>query len=73
MEGQAVKLRGRFTLALALAALVPISVAAVVTSQVIAASYRSDSEQRRTTAEATIQLEVKRLDGTVIETTTITK
>jgi signal transduction histidine kinase len=56
-----VKLRGRFTLALALAALVPIAVAAVVTSQVIAASYRSDSLQRRRTAEATIQIEVKRL------------
>jgi len=60
-----VKLRGRFTLALALAALVPISVAAVVTSQVIAASYRSDSQQRRLTAEATIKGEVKRLRAQV--------
>ena len=59
------KLRGRFTLALALAALVPISVAAVVTSQVIAASYRSDSEQRRRTAQATIEGEVKRLRAQV--------
>jgi signal transduction histidine kinase len=65
VEGQAVKLRGRFTLALALAALVPISVAAVVTSQVIAASYRSDSEQRRRTAQTTIQGEVKRLRAQV--------
>ena len=55
------KLRGRFTLALALAALVPIAVAAVVTTQVIASSARSDSQQRRTTAETTIQGEVKRL------------
>jgi signal transduction histidine kinase len=56
-----VKLRGRFTLALVLAALVPIAVAAVVTNQVIAVSYRSDSRQRRWTAETTIQGEVKRL------------
>jgi len=36
------KLRGRFTLALALAALVPISVAAVVTRQVIAERLSTD-------------------------------
>ena len=59
------KLRGRFTLALALAALVPISVAAVVTSQVIAVSYRSDSQQRRLTARTTIDGEVKRLRAQV--------
>ncbi len=61
------KLRGRFTLALALAALVPIAVAAVVTSQVIAASYRSDSQQRRLTAQTTIQGEVRRLRAQVDE------
>ena len=59
------KLRGRFTLALALAALAPIAVAAVVTSQVIAASYRSETEQRRRTAQTTIQGEVKRLRAQV--------
>jgi signal transduction histidine kinase len=59
------KLRGRFTLALALAALVPIAVAAVVTSQVIAVSYRSDSQQRRLTAQTTIDGEVKRLRAQV--------
>jgi two-component system, NtrC family, nitrogen regulation sensor histidine kinase NtrY len=56
-----VKLRGRFTLALALAALVPISVAAVVTRQVIAASYRTDYEERRRSAESNIERELDRL------------
>ena len=55
------KLRGRFTLALALAALVPISVAAVVTRQVIAASLRSDYQKRRLSAQAAIESEVRRL------------
>jgi len=55
------KLRGRFTLALALAALVPIAVAAVVTRQVIAASARADYRERRRTAEITLAVEVKRL------------
>ncbi|HEX2690861.1 MAG TPA: ATP-binding protein [Kofleriaceae bacterium] len=55
------KLRGRFTLTLALAALVPIAIAAVVTRQVIAASYRSDYEDRRRTAEAAVRGEVERL------------
>ncbi|MEO7736011.1 MAG: ATP-binding protein [Kofleriaceae bacterium] len=55
------KLRGRFTLALALAALVPIAVAAVVTRQVIAASYRSAYDKRRTSAEAAVRSEVERL------------
>jgi signal transduction histidine kinase len=61
VEDQAVKLRGRFTLTLALAALVPIAIAAVVTRQVIAASYRSDYEDRRRTAEAAVRGEVERL------------
>jgi len=47
-----VKLRGRFTLALALAALVPISVAAFVTRQVIAERYRTDYDRRRQAAKA---------------------
>ncbi len=55
------KLRGRFTLALALAALVPISVAAVVIRQVIAASYRSEYDKRRTSARTAVESEVKRL------------
>ena len=55
------KLRGRFTFALALAALVPIAVATVVTRQVIATSARADYQQRRQTARATIEVEVKAL------------
>jgi two-component system nitrogen regulation sensor histidine kinase NtrY len=55
-----VKLRGRFTLALALAALVPITVAAVVTRQVIAARYRANYKERRETAEANAERAVKR-------------
>nr|HEX4316951.1 ATP-binding protein [Kofleriaceae bacterium] len=47
------KLRGRFTLALALAALVPIAIAAVVTRQVIVSSSRDDYESlRRSTFDA---------------------
>jgi len=56
-----VKLRGRFTLALALAALVPITVAAVVTRQSIASSYRSDYQERRRAARTTMDREVARL------------
>jgi two-component system nitrogen regulation sensor histidine kinase NtrY len=55
------KLRGRFTLALALAALVPISVAAVVTRQVIAARYRDDYRERRQSAATKLAAEVDRL------------
>jgi signal transduction histidine kinase len=56
-----VTLRGRFTLALALAALVPIAVAAVVTRQVIATKYRADYQARRRSAEAAVRGEVDRL------------
>ncbi|HEX3762134.1 MAG TPA: ATP-binding protein [Kofleriaceae bacterium] len=45
------KLRGRFTLALALAALVPISVAAFLTREVIAERYRADYDRRRSSAQ----------------------
>ena len=55
------KLRGRFTLAIALAALVPITVAAVVTRQVIAASYRLDYEVQRRTAETNLRRAVDKL------------
>jgi signal transduction histidine kinase len=50
-----VKLRGRFTLALALAALVPIGVAAVVTTRVIANSYHDDYETTRDNARVKLQ------------------
>ncbi|MDX2089065.1 MAG: ATP-binding protein [Kofleriaceae bacterium] len=52
------KLRGRFTLTLALAALVPITVAAVVTRQVIAQSARSDYEDTRKSVEASVTREL---------------
>ncbi|HEY0993589.1 MAG TPA: ATP-binding protein, partial [Kofleriaceae bacterium] len=61
----AVKLRGRFTLALALAALAPIAVAAVVTRQVIAASYRSDYQVQRRTAEANVDRAVARFGAQI--------
>ncbi len=61
------KLRGKFTLALALAALVAIAGAAVVTRQVIVASYRKSYENTRTFAEDTVKREVKRLSAQVTE------
>jgi signal transduction histidine kinase len=60
-----VRLRGRFTLALALAALVPIAVAAVVTRQVIATTYRADYQARRRSAEAAVHGEIDRLRSEV--------
>ncbi len=63
------KLRGRFTLTLALAALVPISVAAVVTREVIAESYRSDYQDTRRTVEQSMQREIARLSSQVTEAT----
>ena len=53
------KLRDRFTLSLALAALVPISVAAVVTRQVIADSYRETYLDLRRSAEETMGREIQ--------------
>jgi signal transduction histidine kinase len=55
-----VKLRGRFTLTLALAALVPITVAAIVTTQVIASSAKRDYEETRQASETAIKDEIKR-------------
>ncbi len=52
------KLRGRFTLTLALAALVPIAVAAAVTRQVIVASARADYEDDRANAEQAARREL---------------
>jgi nitrogen fixation/metabolism regulation signal transduction histidine kinase len=62
-----VKLRGRFTLTLALAALVPISVAAIVTRQVVAASYRQDYEDTRASVAQAIERELTRQAGQVAE------
>ncbi|MGE5185505.1 MAG: ATP-binding protein [Acidobacteriota bacterium] len=55
------KLRGRFTLTLALAALVPISVAAVITTRVIASSSREDYEATRRSAKDALDREIDRL------------
>ncbi|HEY3805360.1 MAG TPA: ATP-binding protein [Kofleriaceae bacterium] len=49
------KLRGRFTVTLALAALVPITLAAVVTTRVIASKQREEYAARRDHAEATVK------------------
>jgi two-component system nitrogen regulation sensor histidine kinase NtrY len=59
------KLRGRFTLTFALAALVPIVVAAVVTRQVIASSYQDDYALRRARAKQQIDDAVGRLGAGV--------
>jgi signal transduction histidine kinase len=63
-----VKLRGRFTLTLALAALVPISVAAVVTTRVIATSYQERYRADKIEAEQTLERELKRLQKGVEDT-----
>ncbi|HEX5062913.1 MAG TPA: ATP-binding protein [Kofleriaceae bacterium] len=62
------KLRGRFTLTLALAALVPISVAAVVTTQVIASRERGRYKADRDQAMQTLEREVSRLETGVRDT-----
>ena len=61
------KLRGRFTLSLALAALVPISVAAIVTRTVIASSSRAAYEEDRRIAEQSIHRELDTLSNEVNE------
>ena len=61
------KLRGRFTLTLALAALVPISVAAIVTRQVIARSSRAGYEEDRRSAELAVHREIDTLTSEVTE------
>ncbi len=61
------KLRGRFTLTLALAGLVPIVLAAVVTARVIASSYRERYQADRAASELKLQGELARLERGVIE------
>src|SRR5687767_9223821 len=63
------KLRGRFTLTLALAALVPISVAAFVTTQVIADTYRSEYKETRRTVEEQVEREIARVTAQVTDAT----
>jgi two-component system, NtrC family, nitrogen regulation sensor histidine kinase NtrY len=59
------KLRGRFTLALALAALVPITVAAVVTRQFVAGNLRNEYVERRRIAEESLRRSVKQFSDDV--------
>jgi signal transduction histidine kinase len=54
------KLRGRFTLTLALAALVPITIAAVVTREVIASNEREEYRDLRKSAEQAVRAIVAR-------------
>ncbi len=61
------KLRARFTLALALVALLPIAVAAVVTREMIARSYRKEFSDNQMAARQTLQREVARLQDGVGE------
>ncbi|NVB84757.1 MAG: HAMP domain-containing protein [Kofleriaceae bacterium] len=64
------KLRGRFTLTLALAALVPIALAAVVTTRVIASSYRERYAADRAATQQTLKRELARLEKNVSESAT---
>ena len=59
------KLRGRFTLTLALAALVPIAIAAVITRQVVASSYRTEYRDTRRGVEQAMQREIGRMSAQV--------
>jgi two-component system nitrogen regulation sensor histidine kinase NtrY len=59
------KLRGRFTLALALAALVPISLAAIITTRVIANRSREDYNAQRQRARNLLNLQIKQLRDSV--------
>src|SRR5262245_29068017 len=67
-QGQAMKLRGRFTVTLALAALVPITVAAVVTVRVISETYRGRYVADRKDAAETLERELERMKKGVRET-----
>ena len=61
------KLQARFTLALALVALLPIAVAAFVTREMIARSYRKEFRDNQMAARQTLQREVARLQDGVAE------
>ncbi len=59
------KLRGRFTFALAVTALVPIAIALTLTRYRLAASYRADYEAERTNVRNIIESEVARFAAQV--------
>ncbi len=60
------RLRGRFALWFALAALVPIAVAALVTREVVARSFRNDYLRSRSAAEAAMRHELTRREAQVV-------
>jgi nitrogen fixation/metabolism regulation signal transduction histidine kinase len=60
-----VKLKVRFTVGFAVAALIPIAVAAVVTRQVVSQSLRDEYEATRANAEQIVRGEVARLEAQV--------
>jgi two-component system, NtrC family, nitrogen regulation sensor histidine kinase NtrY len=64
-----VKLRGRFILTLALAALAPIALAAVVTREVVARGLRSDYVEDRRDVKQSMERELQRLSTQVEEAT----
>ena len=61
------RLRGRFTLWFALAALVPIAVAAVVTREVVTQSLTEEFESEREAAQSNLQRELTRLERSVTQ------
>ncbi len=64
------KLRGRFTLALALATLVPITISAVIATHVFSTKLREAYVARRDHAHDVVERELARLDGLVHEAAT---
>ena len=63
------RLRWRFTLTLGIAALVPISVAAVITRQVIAGRERDQYDELRRSARASAERELEDLKKQVVKAT----
>ena len=59
------RLRARFTLWFAVAALVPIAIAALVTREVLARSYRNEYDRTRGVAEVVMRGELRRLEERV--------
>ena len=62
------RLRNRFMLWFGLAALVPIAVAALVTRQVVARSYRDEYQRTRSAAERAAKAEIERLEAQLVDT-----
>jgi signal transduction histidine kinase len=63
-----VKLRGRFTLWFALAALIPVAAAAVGTRELLSRNYKSSFEKRRSSSEKMAKGELSRIERRVEET-----